>query len=233
MKIIINADDFGLSKSITDGIISSTSLIVNMRYTKYAIKQAIKNGIKNVGLHLNLTVGEPITKNKNLTDNKGVFLYNRKQINRTDLVYEDVYNEINSQIKQFNKFAKGKLVLDHIDTHHHLFDNEVMKRAILQLATENNLPIRKEETSYKNIKTPDILYSTFTINNVDVEHLDKVVKTYRGKNTTVEIMSHPGFIDKYTKKITSYIDREKELNCLEQFVEKNKLKNKLISFREL
>lgn len=41
MKIIINADDFGMSKSITDGIIygikkgfiTSTSIIANLEYT--------------------------------------------------------------------------------------------------------------------------------------------------------------------------------------------------------
>lgn len=40
MKLIINADDFGLSKSITDGIITgikdgyitSTSIMINMKY---------------------------------------------------------------------------------------------------------------------------------------------------------------------------------------------------------
>lgn len=48
MKLIINADDFGLSKSITDGIIdgilsgyiTSTTVMSNMDYAEYAIKQA-------------------------------------------------------------------------------------------------------------------------------------------------------------------------------------------------
>ena len=51
MKLIINADDFGLSKSITDGIIegikggyiTSTSLMVNMPFAKYAIDKMLKN----------------------------------------------------------------------------------------------------------------------------------------------------------------------------------------------
>lgn len=30
-----------------------------------------------MGLHINLTVGMPIIKNNNLTDNNGVFLYNK------------------------------------------------------------------------------------------------------------------------------------------------------------
>ena len=64
MKLIINADDFGLSKSITDGIIegikggyiTSTSLMVNMPFAKYAIDEAVKKNINCIGLHVNLTV---------------------------------------------------------------------------------------------------------------------------------------------------------------------------------
>lgn len=47
MRLIINADDFGLSKSITDGIIegikgkyiTSTTIMVNMEYAEYAINK--------------------------------------------------------------------------------------------------------------------------------------------------------------------------------------------------
>lgn len=49
MKLIINADDFGLSKSINDGIISgikkgcitSTSIMVNMDFAKDAVKKQL------------------------------------------------------------------------------------------------------------------------------------------------------------------------------------------------
>lgn len=79
MKLIINSDDFGLSKSITDGIVdgikegvlTSTSIMANMDYAKYAVEQAIKNNICCVGLHINLTVEKPIIANSHLTDAGG------------------------------------------------------------------------------------------------------------------------------------------------------------------
>ena len=88
MKLIINADDFGLSKSISDGVIegikgeyiTSTSIMANMEYAEYAIKEAVKHNITCIGLHINLTVGKPILYNANLIDERGEFLYNRKQI---------------------------------------------------------------------------------------------------------------------------------------------------------
>ena len=93
MRLIINADDFGLSKSISDGIvegikkgyITSTTVMANMPYAEYAINQAIENNINCIGLHINLTVGKPIIKNDNLTDNNGVFYYNKSQIENKNL----------------------------------------------------------------------------------------------------------------------------------------------------
>lgn len=74
MKLIINADDYGLSKSISDGIIlgiragyiTSTSIMANMTWAEYAIQKALEYNIDCIGLHINLTVGKPILKNDNL-----------------------------------------------------------------------------------------------------------------------------------------------------------------------
>ena len=242
MRLIINADDFGLSKSITDGIIegikggyiTSTSLMVNMPFAEYAVKEAIKNNISCVGLHSNLTVGKPIIENKNLTDDSGSFLYNRKQIDRTDLSYEDVYNEIKAQIKQVEKLSNGKLKIDHIDMHHHLFDNDNIKDAVLDIARELSLPIRNEGNVVDDIITPDVLYSDFTIKNVNLENLKHMLNKYKNQNVTVEVMTHPGYIDDYTKTITSYLDRDKELNILKQAKYDGLFDNiELISFSKL
>ena len=51
MRLIINADDFGLTKSITDGIVdgikagvvTSTSLMVTMEAAEYAINKALED----------------------------------------------------------------------------------------------------------------------------------------------------------------------------------------------
>ena len=128
MKLIINADDFGLSKSISDGIIegikggyiTSTSVMANMEYAEYAIKEAVKNNISCIGLHINLTVGKPVIDNPRLTDENGMFLYNRKQIENPKLTYEDAYNEIKAQIELVDKYSDGLLKIDHLDMHHHL-----------------------------------------------------------------------------------------------------------------
>ena len=242
MKLIINADDFGLSKSITDGIvegikfgcITSTSIMVNMPYAKYAVEKAIENNINCIGLHINLTVGKPVLKNANLTDENGVFLYNRKQIERTDIKYEDVYEEICAQINLFEKYSGGKLKLDHLDTHHHLIDNPVISQAIFDIAKKYGLPVRNWGGVPSYLKTPDFFMSDFTIKNVDYNYLENYIKSNINKNSLIELVTHCGYIDDETKSITSYLNRDKELEILKQ-AKQNGLFNdvELISFSQL
>ena len=240
MRLIINADDFGLSKSISDGIIegikggyiTSTSVMANMEFAEYAIKEAVKNNINCVGLHINLTVGKPIIENRALTDEDGVFLCNRKQINNPDLTYEDAYNEIIAQIKKVDEFSDGRLKIDHLDMHHHLCDNENAVKALVVVAKEYNIPVRNEYDC--DTLKPDVLEQTFTIRNVSIDYLKSIVSKYQDKNITVELMTHPGYIDEYTKSVTSYIDREKELLILKRAKAEGVFnKVELISFSQL
>lgn len=240
MKLIINADDFGLSKSINDGIIlgikegyiTSTSIMANMSFTEHAVKKAIEYDIKCIGLHINLTVGKPIIKNSNLIDNEGVFYYNRKQIENPKLTYQDAYNEIMAQIDVISNYSNGKLKLDHLDTHHHLMDNPNIRQAIIDISKKMNLPIRKGNV--QNIKCPDILYKDFTITNVNVDSIRLMIERYKEKDIIVELMTHPGFIDEYTKSVTSYLNRESELNILKDSKKIGLFKEvELINFQQI
>ena len=225
MRLIIEADDFGLSKSITDGIvdginggyITSTNIMANMPFAKYAVEKAVKNNIKSVGLHFNLTVGKPLTKNSLFTDENGVFLYNRKQIENPNLTYESVYNEMMAQIKQIEKFSKGKLKLNHITCHHHLGDNITIRQVIYDITKLLKLPIRREDYSADfDINKPDLFYKDFSMKNININCLQNFVNRYKNEEIVIELLSHPGYIDNYTKTITSYLDRDKELNTLKQ-----------------
>ena len=240
MRLIINADDFGLSKSITDGIIegikggyiTSTSIMANMEYAEYAVKEAIKNNINCIGLHINLTIGKPVLKNSNLTDEDGVFLYNRKQVENPKLTYEDAYNEIKSQIELINKYSNGLIKINHLNTHHILCDNENIKNAEINIAKEYNIPIRNEFEC--DVLRPDIFCMDFTIENVSLESIKNIINKYIDKDIVVELVTHSGYVDEYTKKWTSYLDREKELNILKEAKDKGFFDGiKLISYKEL
>lgn len=241
MRLIINADDFGLSKSISDGIIdgikggyiTSTTIMANMEYTEYAIKEAIKNNINCIGLHINLTKGKPIIPNPNLTDNNGEFLGQLPQINNIKLTYVDAYNEIKAQINTIDKYSEGKLKIDHLDSHHFASLNENIKKAIIDIAKEYNIPIRNEFEC--DITKPDIFYIDFSLKNIDYSELENMLFLYKDKDICVELLTHSGYVDDYTMKITSHnVQREQELNLLREAKEKGLFNQvELISFREL
>ena len=240
MKLIINADDFGLSKSITDGIISgiigggitSTSIMANMPYAKYALEEAVKNNINCIGLHVNLTVGKPILKNENLTDENGVFYYNKSQINNEKLTYQDAYNEIMAQFEFVTRESGGQIKVDHIDTHHHLRENSEIRHAINDICKKFDLPIRKDKND-SDLKSPDYLFHNFTIENVNIETLKSFVEAYKSTDKIFEIVTHPGYVDDYTKTVTSYLDRDKELAVLKEAFALGVYEGvQLISYRE-
>lgn len=220
MKLIINADDFGLSESINDGIISgikkgcitSTSIMANMDFAKDAVKKVLRNNISCVGLHINLTMGKPIVVNSNMTDENGTFLSKKEQLSNCKLTYLDVYNEIMAQMKKVDEYSDGKLRIDHLDCHHMLLVNDTIKRVVEDIALELNIPVRNENNV--KAKCPDVFYMDFTIVDVKLEAIGKMIELYKDKDVIVEFPTHAGFIDEYTKTITSYLDREEELRVL-------------------
>ena len=81
-KVIINADDFGISKETNlaikegyeNGIITSTSLIVNMDAFEHAIFEVLPTIQKlDIGFHFNIIEGKSLTNQSLLCDENGVF----------------------------------------------------------------------------------------------------------------------------------------------------------------
>ena len=81
--LIVTADDFGYAQerdngiieSFTNGIITRASLLINGSSSRTtAVKLAKEHGLI-LGIHLNLTEGEPVSKNSNnsLTSDEGCF----------------------------------------------------------------------------------------------------------------------------------------------------------------
>jgi predicted glycoside hydrolase/deacetylase ChbG (UPF0249 family) len=73
-KLIVNADDFGLTEKVNQaiinghlkGIITSTSLLANGRAFDSAVDLAKRSTSLGVGVHLNLTEGAPFSAALNL-----------------------------------------------------------------------------------------------------------------------------------------------------------------------
>jgi len=134
IRAIFNADDFGISPEVNDaicrcfeeGIITGTTLMVNMPFAADAMKLAGQHGFsRKVGLHLNLTAGMPLTARIRsfpvFCDGDGRFnaafhlsTARRLCIGRAES--RALYEEIEAQIQRFRVLVPEG---SHMDSHHH------------------------------------------------------------------------------------------------------------------
>ncbi|WP_281532032.1 ChbG/HpnK family deacetylase [Anaerocolumna aminovalerica] len=152
MKLIINADDFGLSTPVNkaidicvkNGWIQRTTLMINMPQTKEAVKLAKQNKYMNkVGLHINLIEGIPLTdkiKQTSLCNDHGEFngLFFKITSHRFFLKKDEreaVKEEVEAQIKRYISYGFETI---HMDSHQHSHVNMSVFFTILNLAQKYN-----------------------------------------------------------------------------------------------
>lgn len=149
--LIINADDFGYNEGRTRAIlecfeerlISNTTLMVNMPFADEAVELARRAGVVNqVGLHLNLTEGRPLTdnirKNPLFCDADGFFNANfhrsmRKRVLLSMVEQLGVAEEIDAQLRRYCSLGLTQL---HLDSHHHSHTDFSVFRILAPLAAQ-------------------------------------------------------------------------------------------------
>ncbi len=218
MKLIVNADDFGLCDGVNNGIIdsyksgivTSTTMLANMPGFEHGSKLLKSYPDLGVGVHLALTIGSPITKCDTLVGENNAF-YKLSQIeehiNKFDL------NELKLEFKaQINKVISTGAKVTHLDGHHHIHAHDNVIGVVKELADEYGLFIR-------NVKN-DSLDGKYYVTNCDVNFYgDKLSKDYffnlKNMYEIVEIMCHPAILDGVIEKISSYnTKRTEELEIL-------------------
>ncbi|MDE2588902.1 MAG: ChbG/HpnK family deacetylase, partial [Patescibacteria group bacterium] len=130
-NLIINADDFGMSKEINSGtilgikhgVISSVSVMVNMPYFEEAVNFLKKHPRVSVGLHFNITEGKSILIPRDvgslLREDNSFFFW---PFLGQQILFKNIkLIEIQAELKaQFTKLSKTGLTITHIDSHHHI-----------------------------------------------------------------------------------------------------------------
>ena len=152
IKKIFNADDFGISKGVNaaivqahkDGILNSTSLMINQKYAVEAIEAAKMMPDLEVGLHINLTNEEPAANPDDiplLVDKNGKLKNGFVNLLILSLLHskelsEQVEIEIRAQIE---KYLQSGLMLAHLDSHRHVHLIPVIFKVVQKLAKEYNV----------------------------------------------------------------------------------------------
>lgn len=132
MKLIVNADDYGfhentnkaIAKCFADGIVTNTTAMITMSAIEAGLDLARENGfINQIGLHVNLSEGRPITdgikRSPIFCDKEGNFNNEIRQgrMHRFWLpssVKRVIADEIRAQMRLFFKLGLTEL---HYDSH--------------------------------------------------------------------------------------------------------------------
>ena len=205
--LIVNADDFGLtggvSRGILDaaerGIVTSTTVIVN-RPIDAALVERLQGSALGVGLHLNLTLGAPVTDPRrvpSLVDADGRFARDPREA-AARAVKDEARIELGYQIDAFR--ALMQRFPTHLDTHHHVGCHEPILELVLDFARALKVPVRAQDARVRaaarrlGLRTPDHFVGDAGSEAYWVA--DRVLEHVRGLAPGVtEFMTHPGYFD--------------------------------------
>jgi predicted glycoside hydrolase/deacetylase ChbG (UPF0249 family) len=198
-RLIVNADDFGLCSGVNsgilrahkEGIVTSTTLMVNMGGAGQAYAIAKATPSLGVGIHINLTGGKPVSEGvESLLGPDGSFL---KLPALAECARRDhLEREIGAQIAAFQ--AAG-LAPTHIDSHHHVHRLiPAVGDIVSRLAGELGLPVRAISAGFA-----EGFYSRV---RVTVDWLLDFLSDLPDGET--DMMCHPACMDAVLPQVSSY-----------------------------
>lgn len=143
-RLIVNADDFGLTAGVNrailegnrDGVITSATLMANAQATDQAIEQANAQPSLKIGCHIVLIDGIPLGKDiDSLTNGSPRFRSSLKQFAlaavRNQIAPGEIQREAEAQIR---KIQSSGIKLAHVDSHKHTHMFPHVLRPILRAA---------------------------------------------------------------------------------------------------
>ena len=151
-RIIVNADDFGISagvnRAVVDavdaGCVSSATLLVNGDAASEAARLALARPKLGVGLHFTLTFGAPLAPARPgvLTGGDGLFI-SRSRIARNALMGRITDGDITTELEaQFDRIEQLGISPTHIDSHQHVHAVPIVFRNLSRFCLRRGLAMR-------------------------------------------------------------------------------------------
>lgn len=249
IKLIVTADDCGLAQCIDHstatlfqkGMVSTASIIMNYPHVNHALDNFQRLPQLELGVHLNLTEGEPLSdvaKKSDLVRGNGrfrnrVFLF-AQALFLSDVMQATIEAECRVQIETFIERTGHHPA--HLTAHMHFHMFPSLREIVYRLADEYDVQwVRNSDfraspvplhpmldttpdtvEKHPNFFVPDYLMAVMAYLNVPPEQM---VKDILKLNGTVEIVTHPSEPeDIHFPADTSYppAERNKEMRYLEK-----------------
>jgi len=203
-RLIVNADDFGLTRAVSrgiltahrHGIVTSTTVLVNAKLDADLVAELRDSGL-GAGIHVNLTLGKPITRAPSLVDGNGRFVRDaRRAAARAEA--KDVEREVEAQIERFVTLVRRPPT--HLDSHHHVGLHPPVQDVLLAHARRLGVPVRSQDDGARararafRLATPDHFFGesgpdAYWSLATTLRHLREL------PDGVSEFMSHPGWFD--------------------------------------
>jgi len=151
-KLVITADDFGVSVPINeavekghrDGVLSAASLMVGAPAWADAVERARHLPTLGVGLHLTLVDGRPVLPSRQipaLVEADGRFQNDPVRFGLKLFFSPMMQQQAEAEIRaQFERFRTTGLPLDHVNGHQHFHMHPVVTRVIARIAPDFGSP---------------------------------------------------------------------------------------------
>jgi predicted glycoside hydrolase/deacetylase ChbG (UPF0249 family) len=186
----------GILAAHRHGIVSSTTVLVTAELDRTLVGLLLESGL-GVGLHVNLTLGKPLTRGRSLVDDNGRFVRDARHAAARSTA-ADVRAEVEAQVAKFEKTFRRAPT--HLDSHHHVGLHPPVRDVVLQVARDIGVPVRSQDDAARmrarstGLRTPDHFFG------------ESGPGAYWSPATTLamlralppgvsEFMTHPGWFD--------------------------------------
>jgi len=249
-RLIINADDFGISRGVNIGIIeaaeagvvTSASLIVNLPEFADALDRALACPTLSIGLHLNFTLGRPLTAATSLTRRRsGEFHTMPALIVRASLGLLDPSDIARECLAQIDRMIEAGFPPTHLDSHRHVHVHPAIFPAVARAAASRGVfqlrvpsePLRINASDWRATLKKAGLFISARLSGRAGAHdpaIHFVGVSLQGGTSfasrlfalipqlpagTTELMTHPGYADASLAEQDGYtLERVTELRAL-------------------
>ena len=226
--LIVNADDFGLSKgqnygiieACRHGVVTSTTAMVNGEASDHAAALSRDNPALGVGMHFVLTLGRPLTSLPGLTRDGLLGKWIWEMAEQAVLPLEEIARELDCQFNRFvDLFGREPT---HIDSHHHVHMIPALFPMVAEFAARKGVALRVDRQllalhslSLTSAPTTEGYSSDFYGDEISEALFLNVLdaSAARGERS-FEMMTHPAFVDNTVRKSAYCWPRLSEMDIL-------------------
>ena len=204
-EVLFNADDFGLSRGINEGIIKafkggmlkSASLMVTGDAFMDAVELARKNPLLNTGIHLTLVGGKSVLMREaipTLVTNEGFFRKDFYSFMQSYLLGSIELKDIEREIRaQFEKYLGMGLKIRHVNSHQHIHIIPSIFRVVKRICDE--FEIRNIRIPYEPLRLNFIRRPRRFLDWIVLSFLIKLLRSKFHKDDGFDYFDFRGFFD--------------------------------------